>query len=413
MNAVRQKDYSLYKLLLLNQEGILHEKVYPSGWTLLHALTDLGDLKAIQILFSIAGSEPLGFTLDADHRTPLDIGLDTVQTGILDFLLSEAKRWPKHVLEFSTKSLCKLVPLSLTSMPAFLDSRLFGPLPDYGVLPPRETVANSSFTATPAQMDYFQAVGMGPSLVPSMSEEQYTSFGIARFKHIAPKLEELHSGHDDDYKQHHHKDIPCHVHLQRFLQGVCWMCAITGVIMADVIVTLIGILAGMDEGDTSMMIIGYSILAAFTIDIVLRILAYRSEFFVGADRYMNMFELGIVIFCIVLEVSDSNIPVSMGRLVRPIVRLVRVFRIMFRLFLLSLATARAGLEGTMPITTTCTFLYGVLEFEDGILRYLVNARQPDLFKSLAVRAMLEFKWKRYARAHHLRNFAIFLLYAFI
>jgi WD40 repeat protein len=112
MNAVRNKEYSLYKMLLLNQEGILHEKVYPLGWTLLHALVDLGDLKAIQILFSIAGREPLGFSLDAEHRSPLDIGLETLQTGILDYLLSEAQFWPKHVLEFSTKALCKLVPMA-------------------------------------------------------------------------------------------------------------------------------------------------------------------------------------------------------------------------------------------------------------------------------------------------------------
>merc|ERR1719162_2041974 len=58
--------HALLFQLLENQQTIVREKVYPVGYTLLHALTDIGDLKAIQVLFNLAGKEPLGFTLDAD-----------------------------------------------------------------------------------------------------------------------------------------------------------------------------------------------------------------------------------------------------------------------------------------------------------------------------------------------------------
>ena len=38
--------------------------MYPIGWTLLHALTDLGDLKGMQELLKLSGKEPLGFAVD-------------------------------------------------------------------------------------------------------------------------------------------------------------------------------------------------------------------------------------------------------------------------------------------------------------------------------------------------------------
>jgi len=410
MNAVREKKYSLFHQLLLKQPTIVHEKVYPVGRTLLHALTDLGDLKAIQVLFNIAEGEPLGFTEDADGRTPLDIGLEAAQTGILDFLLREASKWPKHVLEFSTISLCKLVPMGLSAMPSFLDSRLFEPLPDYGVPPPSETIMSSNFTTTQS-LDYFEAVGMGGSLVPSLSVEDYAKFGIAlKAVHLKGGL----TLEDHDHDHHLHDEdgpVPWNEKLQAFIQGMVWMMFITSVVLADVIMTLITLLANVDDNDKIVQAVGLSILGAFFIDILLRIAAYQWDFFVGADRYMNIFELGIVVVCVIMEVIDSGLPISMARLLRPIIRMTRVIRILFRFFVLSMQRSKAGMEGTMPILTTCAFLHGVLDHKDGILRYLVNARQPDLFKSTAVRAILEYKWKRYARSHHLRNFAIFLLFA--
>lgn len=407
MNAVRNRQHSLFHQLLNDQKTIVHEKIYPIGWTLLHALVDLGDLRAIQVLFSIAGSEPLGFTTDADGRTPLDIGCETAQTGILDYLLSQAQYWPQHVLEFSTKSVCKLVPMSLASMPAFLDSRLFEPLPDYGVPAPSETIMSSNFSSTKQSIQYFEAVGMGGSLVPSLSEMQYAQFGIALKAHTV--AERLSFAGDDEHKDDDGK-VHLNMQLQKFLQGVYWMVFITFVVLADVIVTLIGTLAKIDEENKSFLLVGWIILGAFFVDIVLRIAAYQSEFFNGSDRYMNIFELIIVVVCVVLEVTDSTLPVSMGRLLRPVIRLSRLVRIIFRFFVLSTARARAGIEGTMPISTKCLYLNYVLDHKEGILRYLVNSRQPDLFKSVAVRAILEYKWKRYAKSHHLRNFAIFLLY---
>ena len=75
----------------------------------------------------------------------------TSALGLLDFVLSrlsslppllvtEASEWPRHVLELRTKQICRLVTLNLPSMPQFLDSRLFEPMPCDGEAAPDSTL---------------------------------------------------------------------------------------------------------------------------------------------------------------------------------------------------------------------------------------------------------------------------------
>lgn len=439
MNAARSQDYTLFRYLLLNQRCIFQEKVYPVGWTLLHALTDLGDLQAIQELLKIAGSDPLGFTQDAELRTPLDIGLETVQTGILDTLLYEAKAWPRHVLEASTKSICALVPMSLSSMPNFLDSRIFEPMawaltippphapphdPNSNEAPPpppprdaehapTETLMSDSFNAIGETLEYFEAVGMGGSQVPSMSFLNYARAGIAV---SLEEIAEMELDDEEEFLRTMAGSYALQIALQKFLSGKFWTLIMMMVVLGDFILTLVSMFVkDVDENDQRVQLVGFISTLWFLVDIVLRILASGSKFFFGPDRYMNMFELTISVVCIVLEVAESTFPVSFGRILRPVMRSVKLARGYGKVAWSSL-TGLAGSgklnSGTVPISVKCAFLSQVMDHQDGILRHLVNSKQAELFRSTTVRAIVEFKWQRYAKAHHVRNFSIFLLYSF-
>eukprot|EP00747_Dinoflagellata_sp_TGD_P146260 gnl/TRDRNA2_/TRDRNA2_176673_c2_seq2.p1 gnl/TRDRNA2_/TRDRNA2_176673_c2~~gnl/TRDRNA2_/TRDRNA2_176673_c2_seq2.p1 ORF type:complete len:476 (-),score=83.50 gnl/TRDRNA2_/TRDRNA2_176673_c2_seq2:76-1356(-) len=67
----------------------------------------------------------------------------------------------------------------------------------------------------------------------------------------------------------------------------------------------------------------------------------------------------------------------------------------------------------IPIDVNCIFLNGIMDHHDGIIKYLVEARHPGLFESTVVKAILEFKWHKYAKRTHLWNLSIYASHALI
>jgi WD40 repeat protein len=411
MNAARSQDYSLFRHLLWNQPSIVHEKVYPVGWTLLHALSELGDQRAIQELMKLSGDEPLGFTSDATLRTALDICYDNDQTGILDYLLSEASKWPKHVLEFNTTSICAIVPMGISSMPSFLDSRMFEPLSHEDEKPPRETLLTDDFNAITAAVEYFEAIGMGGSMVPSMSLLGYAKVGM-----VLRSIDDLHLLEEsaEEHALHAAGTKKWQLQLYFFLRGHFWTVLIALVVLGDFILTLVSsFVKGVDGDDLIVKLLGYFSLFWFFLDIILRMLACGMKFFRGPDKHMNTFELFICIICVVLEVSKSSFPASFGRLIRPCMRSVKLLRSYTKVMIHFITGKKTSFKvgGTVPISAKCIFLHGIMDHNNGILHHLVNCRQADIFRSTAVRAILEFKWQQYAKSHHIKNFAVFAAFA--
>ena len=121
----------------------------------------MGDLAAIKELFLLAGSSPLGFCFDIQGHTPLDLALEAGHVSVLNFLLSEGMKWSKHVVEFNTPAICRMVSMNLEMMPAFLDSRVFTPLPFPGETVPNTTLSTLDFDSMPDKNDsYFDPIGM-------------------------------------------------------------------------------------------------------------------------------------------------------------------------------------------------------------------------------------------------------------
>merc|ERR1712137_180690 len=114
------------------------------------------------------------------------------------------------------------------------------------------------------------------------------------------------------------------------LAGTRWLFVIFTVVLIDVIVTMLVMFIPAFDGTTSIIVLTWVILGVFIVDIVLRIAAQPGDFFVGSNRKLNIFELAIVIVCILFELVDSNAPVSMLRLTRPLLRLGRLGRATFR-----------------------------------------------------------------------------------
>jgi len=174
IGAVLKGEYTLFRRMLQNQRSILWEKVHPLGWTLLHALASMGDLTAIRELFVLARDQPLGFSFDIKGQTPLDLGLKFGQLDVLDFLLAKSLKWSKHVLEFNTSSICKLIPLNLPTMPELLDSRIFEPLPFHAEHVPVRTLSADEFDAAGLkENDYFDVMSMCGAELTSLSDSEY------------------------------------------------------------------------------------------------------------------------------------------------------------------------------------------------------------------------------------------------
>jgi len=52
-----------------------------------------------------------------------------------------------------------------------------------------------------------------------------------------------------------------------------------------------------------------------------------------------------------------------------------------------------------------------MDHNSGILKYLVQSRHPQLFESTLVKAILEFKWYKFARQKHLFNLSVYVTHA--
>eukprot|EP00747_Dinoflagellata_sp_TGD_P053654 gnl/TRDRNA2_/TRDRNA2_148577_c2_seq1.p1 gnl/TRDRNA2_/TRDRNA2_148577_c2~~gnl/TRDRNA2_/TRDRNA2_148577_c2_seq1.p1 ORF type:complete len:523 (+),score=97.24 gnl/TRDRNA2_/TRDRNA2_148577_c2_seq1:71-1570(+) len=141
--------------------------------------------------------------------------------------------------------------------------------------------------------------------------------------------------------------------------------------------------------------------------------AHGLMFFIGNGNAMNMFDLTIVTLCFLLEVVESDIPVSIGRMVRPAMKFLRIGRAGLKLVtnVIKQAQNKYATRFFQPITINCVYLNGIMDHDTGILKYLVQSRHPELFESTLVKAVLEFKWFAFARSFHLFNLAVYVTHA--
>lgn len=192
-------------------------------------------------------------------------------------------------------------------------------------------------------------------------------------------------------------------------EHVWWKCDLDFVKTYITPLTCISLLHPSFEATILYTVMTWVILGVFIVDIVLRIAAGPKEFFSGAARNLNAFELLIVVVCILFELVDTNAPVSLLRLTRPLLRLVPLAHTYMRVFVMN---SRRGSSkrpnAPLAINTRCLYLDNIMEHKTGILQYLVHADQPELFESTAVQGILEFKWQKYARNLHIQDLMLYL-----
>jgi len=300
--------------------------------------------------------------------------------------------------------------MNLPSMPDFLDSRLASPLPYPGEEVPQQTYSDAEFTAF-HQKGYFEYLGIGGGHFSSLSKEDFSRFKIA-----VTNLTEVYQPSDDDDSDSDDKQAQARKtcgtqDLRHFVEGHIWMLVISGTVLADVVLTILLMLVDINTGNLLFAILNYTFLVVFVIDIVLRIIVDKADFIMGPHRYTNVFEFVTVLICVIVELIDLKLPVSVARLVRPAMRMLRVIRVFLRLFVLIMKERKARHnDGATPIDAMCFFINDAMNHETGFLKHIVASRQPELFTSTAVMGILEYKWSKYARRNHLSNLSLYLLH---
>jgi len=429
IRAAKSGNHMLFRYLLQDQPSIVREKVYPTGWTLLHALASLGDVKSTKELFALAGNEPLGFTFDKENNTPLDIALKGMRTELLDFLLQEASTWPQHVLEFNTACIVNLIPYSLPSMPRFLDSRLFQPLPHPGEELPTKTSSEMKFE-TSTSSEYFDPIGICGSETSSMSRRQYATNKLVISESRLVNLDdadEVRSNCSSSGRQSTRRRSSTHsakptmkpkdmiqAKVRLIANSRMWGGFIIMVVLVDIILTMLETFTTAGSSN-QLQVAAIVMLVCFVIDLILRLAAEDIKFFTEKDKYMNTYEFCVVVLCVVVELNNSNLPVGAGRLLRPAMRIGRLLKAPLRYLVQVIKQAQdaGGRQSMIPIEVYCIYLHGVTDYKLGILGLLTQSKQPELFRSTTVKAIIEFKWNRYAQNLLIRNLTIFLFHTLI
>jgi len=199
--------------------------------------------------------------------------------------------------------------------------------------------------------------------------------------------------------------------LKMVSSSTLWSGFIIIVVVTDVIFTCLQTFAAM-HNNREITHGSHVVLACFVVDIVLRLVADDIRFFTEKNRLMNIYELFVVIFCLLVEAADSDLPVGVARLLRPAMRMLRILRVPFR-FVLRLVRSKTDVQSMMPVNMYCLYLHGMADYKNEVLKQLTKSKQPELFQSTAVKAIIEFKWQCYARTLIIRNLTIFIFYVLL
>eukprot|EP00747_Dinoflagellata_sp_TGD_P146252 gnl/TRDRNA2_/TRDRNA2_176673_c15_seq8.p1 gnl/TRDRNA2_/TRDRNA2_176673_c15~~gnl/TRDRNA2_/TRDRNA2_176673_c15_seq8.p1 ORF type:complete len:625 (-),score=101.30 gnl/TRDRNA2_/TRDRNA2_176673_c15_seq8:83-1909(-) len=271
--------------------------------------------------------------------------------------------------------------------------------------------------------DYFDPMGICGSTCSSLAMHDYNLNKL-----IVSSLDDLNEFADEDSqdgtngkkkvarkqsKSSHSMIVQnehiCRTRIREFARGRTWETLVILAVFIDVLMTIL-LLSGAMEDSSGATVLALCLLGVLAVDICLRLVADGLQFFTEKDRYVNIFELAVVIICFLMEVLETDLPVGLARLARPILRLVRIVRLFSRLALhLMEQTMNKTLHmSTIFVDVQCIYLEGIVGLHSAILKNLTLSRQPSLFQSQAVKSIIEFKWQTYARELLIKNLLVLL-----
>eukprot|EP00747_Dinoflagellata_sp_TGD_P092236 gnl/TRDRNA2_/TRDRNA2_165337_c2_seq3.p1 gnl/TRDRNA2_/TRDRNA2_165337_c2~~gnl/TRDRNA2_/TRDRNA2_165337_c2_seq3.p1 ORF type:complete len:500 (+),score=65.36 gnl/TRDRNA2_/TRDRNA2_165337_c2_seq3:680-2179(+) len=136
-------------------------------------------------------------------------------------------------------------------------------------------------------------------------------------------------------------------------------------------------------------------------------------FIFGPNRFFNAFDFVVVALSIFSKLGQLDIHVSIGRAVRSIMWSLRILRSCVKLLRGIILRIKSGWTTYLfqPANMSCIYLSGIMDHHTGILPYLLQSRSPQLFESILVKAVLEFKWYKFARKQHLFNLLVYVTHA--
>jgi len=268
------------------------------------------------------------------------VALQGMKTELIEFMLSKAKSWPRHVLELNTVSICKLLPLKLQAMPAFLDSRLFPPMEWPGEQIPKNTLA---LVELKSSSDYFDPLGISGSKASSMSNVAYIQSGL-----VVEDYTNLVQVQTTEEELKMRDKAPLRSCFRDIVTGKIWTFFIIVIVMVDLCMMTLEIADVIHEGFL-METCKWLFLAIFLLDVVLRVLLDGQRFFFGDNRYMNVFEAMVIIICSLLQVADSELNLSFMRALRPGLRAVRFVRLVVRVFFVIIKDRKTNFKSKLPL----------------------------------------------------------------